>query len=1143
MKARSRSQGKRISACVIAALLGALTGTVQAAPPQTVQTAGALAVSGAGLDGVLNPASVDVNLNLPIKVHKKFSAGGISGSRNAVIIPKVKVAGVTIVKEKRGDTRTGTKLGLDMNIDTGINVGTGFSIGQWAKSLTVRPEANVPTFFASNFFSVDTRSGIDSQLPAFDPIFNASLGLSLDQSFDLGFKSLVLGQGVDTGTSFGFNAGVTLFDARLDRLGADLTLPTLPIGGLGLPSLPGFSEPALDVPPVGTSDIVKRFTFGGSNKVVTVDLLNPLAGRSSYQTFDTGETVGYRTDTRVLRAGFDLLGLLGKAVGVPTGFTARLAGGLVTVDLAPASVDLQAEIGFGKEAEISPTLHVDLTNTSTNSLFYRDSAGVNVLAAGAKLSGQRWNALPQFQASVPVDLAVDFTDLSLTQEVTHTAKVAPVLTLNIPKSFSVKKAGKDIRLLKNKGPLFSVGVAGDPLDIVLGRQTSTVAGLDLGAGANLNLHLAPEQPKFARSVVPVLSNLNLAAAPPGTGGALGTIVRNGTRLLREDPVGIVSISQFMAQDLALHVTGGENLTLRDVDFDHLFGQVHIEEGGSLRVENVDGVPSDFEQPNRGVPFIRNDGSLVITPGADPAQTIFFSQLQPVRTFTGTGETRFELGGTGPQTGARAFLSLADGGIVLNDAQHTLQFVGGKPVRLSSPNTVGEAALVNLGTLGFEGTRFDIVLGGEKVSEAAWAAGLPTNRHTTNAGTIRATQGAFGILFNLNQLENSGLIAAEGGSFSIQGIAHESVTVGGINGGTFTTDNQLNLWNDGTAYGQMVADGNSFIDIDGRVRLRFGEHRFAARNGGRIDINDGIGQRFTTETPDAGTAVLEVGAGGIMTVGKLARFDGALRVDAGGSLALNGLASRTARGLTIDNAGLLDLVSGVHGPVPQSLFSGIAPRNPGATPPPPSVGTVEPLDFRNTGTVRVRERASLAFTADVTDFAFGGVAFDSGRYEVLGGRMAIGLRDIALDPQLFPAGGSTVLPDPATVQITHNRADVLLQGAGSLRYAFINTLDDLPPVFDSGTDYLSHLTTNENRLALDNHSATILNDFDNSGLAPEFGPGEVTLLNGSGLDVQGTFGNLAGRHVGRVGEHAGCERGVPRRGRRLDGERGQHARRH
>ncbi len=1133
------------------ALLGVVLGAAAGIAPAAtvVQTSQPLSVTGPGLDNLLAPDAFNADLELLQQVRRNFSVGGISGSRNAVIVPEVKVGDLVITPEVRGDTRTGTRLGVGMDVSNRLNASTRFSIGRWATGLTVHPQATIPTFYADGFFSLGTRTRLGSRSPDFDPSFQGSLGFGLDQAFAVDFKALALGKGIDTSAILGFNADVTLFDVSIDRFGTNLNLPASPIGNLGLP-IPGFESPiAADVP---GSDILKRFTFGGTNRVVTVDVLNPFGSGSSYSTFTEGDSAGFRTSTSLLRAGVDLLGLLGTAVGVPTQLSRSFGG--VSVDLAPASVDLQAQIGIGLEGRVTPELRANLTNISSNTLFVRDASGITALAPGQTLSNQRWDALPEFNASAPVDLAVEFTSVSVNQELTGKAQIAPVLSLNIPKSFTIKKGGKPLPLLKKKGPLVTVSLTGDTTEFDLGRQQLSLNGLGLDSGAGLTLRLAPETPKFARASSSRIDGLNFAAQvlPPYT--VCSVLLTGGFRVVqvcdrnhdgRLDPTSEVvtpqernafeqqnllrdrilnaravrpftdeatgqplGIESFIRNNYALHVNDGEALTLADADFGQLFGQVHVAAGGSLRVENLDGAPSEFDFPERGVPLIRNDGSLVITAGSDPAQPIVFSDQQPVRTFTGSGETRFELGGTGPQTGTEVRMGVTDGGILVNDVQHTLRFLNGQ-VRLGSPSTVGGAALTNLGELSFEGTRVDIVLGGEAVGEDAWATGLPGNRHTSNTGTLRSAGNAGVQLLNLQQLENGGLIIAESaGDMRLQGIARMSVST--ING-PFFTDPMLNLWNDGRTTGQMVADGaGSIFTIDGRVRLRAGEHLFAARNGAQMNLNDGMGRRYTVETPDAGLARLEVGAGSSMRVGDLARFDGSIRVEAGGTLALNGLASRTERGLTIDNAGLLDLLSGVHGPLPQPVPVLYVPKG---SPPPPippdTIGTVEPIDFSNTGTVRIHSQATLGFTANVTDYAFDGAAFEGGTWELLGGKMAIGLRDLSLDPQLFPDGGATTLPDPATVKITHNRADVSLQGNAVFRYAFVNDVAALPDVLTGGTDYLSYLTTNEGRLTLDGHSGAILNDFDNSGLATQYGPGELILRNGARLDVAGTFGNLSG----------------------------------
>ncbi|GEM_PF-6327230 len=1147
---REKARSALLSLLLFAAAGGAGAATV-------VETPDPLSVTGPSLGTLLEPDVFDADLTLAQRIHRHFSIGRISGSRNAVIFPAIKLFGKTITSAVRGDTRTGTRLDLDMDVGNSLKASTRFSIGRWATGLTVHPQATIPTFYADGFFSLDTRTRLGSYSPDFDPRFQGSLGFGLDQAFKVGLKALLLGKGIDTSALLGFAANVTLFDVSIDRLGADLKLPTSPVGDFGLP-IPGFSSPiAADVP---GNDILKRFTFGGTNQIVTVDVLNPLSEKSSsYRTFSEGDSAGFRTRTSLLRAGVDLLGLAGAAVGVPTQLHKRF--GNLSLDLAPASVDLQAQLGIGLEGRVTPELRADLTNTSDNTLFVRDASGVTALAPGQTLHDQRWDALPEFSASAPVDLAVHFTDLAVTQELTGKAQITPMLSLNIPKSLSIKKNGKPLPLLKKRGPLVSLSLSGDTSEFELGHQQLSVDDLGL-SGSGLSLHLAPETPKFARaagstdSSTHSIEGLNSAARaiPPHTScvvlwynyiwcdknhngsldssnelvtqqerdafeqqqNALRAQIlndRNAPRFTDEATKQEFGVGRFIEDNYALQVNDGEDLTLVDTDFSQIFGQVHVAALGRLRVENLDGAPSEFEDPERGIPLIRNDGSLVITQGSDPARLIVFSDQQPVRTFTGRGETRFELGGSGPQTGSTVRMGVADGGILINDSQHTMRFVNGSGVRFGSPSTVGGAALVNLGELDFEGTRVDIVLGGTGVSESEWAAGPPNRRHTTNSGTLRASRNAGVLLLNLEQLENSGDIIAESGAdVRLQGVARMSL--GSTRFGESFTDPQLNLWNDGRTVGRMLADGaGSSFDIDGRVRLRAGSHLFAARNGAQMDIADGIGRRYTIETPDAGVATLEVGAGALMQIGGLARFDGSVRVEAGGTLALNGLASRTERGLSIENAGLLDLLSGVHGPLPQPTETVVLPYNPdGSTPPPPPerVATVEPLDFKNTGTVRIHSQATLGFMADVTDYAFDGVAFEGGTWDLSGGKMVIGLRDLRLDPQLFPNGGATTLPDPATVKITHNRADVSLRLNADFKYAFVDGVDDLPDVMTNGTDYLSYLTTNEGRLTLDAHHGTILNDFDNSGRETAYGPGELLLKNSARLDVAGTFGNLSGQ---------------------------------
>ena len=1027
----------------------------------------------------------------------KGSVGSITGSKNAVVVPEVRVFGNTIVPEVRRDTRTGLRFTSDIEGYVGAVFSAGMTVGggELTGSIGMGPRLTLPdTVRAGRFFTM-----------AGDTLINHTTS-----TFDLGLPTLNAGFDIVMGASGGGKIEYGLFPFTGYQIGdftfnlPDINLPVFNLNlDLNLPRLPEFDF--LDLPdliPESDKDTALfRKKLPPNNPVLSageIVLDNPVVTAET-TTEVVDNTVIRTTDGAIGRVGLDIDGITTFAATSALGFGVSITGleasigKLATVSYDIFDVKYGLELGYEIENRIDSYLEVTLNFFDTASgnptqLLMRDG---NSTTAISSYSG-RWDELPELALlnDSDVDIAIDFAGLKRELGQKGSLTLSDYMELKVLAASASITLGPGIDL----GPLLykKFDLAGELAAFEIYDETVTLTDLGLSDGLwddtitvdaveNADIYirtdgLALHDPNaYARlddhSSIANLADKtliigrgdsttgNLAEIAPTTFVDAGT-TRNVLVEARTGAFGNTSIETATATGVQ---DAGQILDI---------GGIYIPEGSVYRNDGIRRFRL-FSIENNGL--IDNRGWLDF-------------QAQDLMVISGDGAIFFGNEQTTLITNASGSISA---GTLIHGAAHTLDF---------GPRG------------GYAGN----------LRARAFAAGLPTGlftthrpldapvadvqpnrvRHHVNIGGTFQNQGRINIdtsntTIDANRFVNDSTGRVDTRSAEVILGFGGRIRVGTLNLNAPTLEN----------LGEFNVRELSTLNISGTNLLgSFGDVAPGLfRTSGDATIS------FTTDTASSDILVngnlefiadsglihferrLEVG-----TLGQGSNLHLATGPD--GTIRLNGLfRSRDDDLIQIDNQGLLDVVSG------NVTFQ---PSPGGMT---PSTSIIVPINLNNEGIVRVHAGANLLFDVDIVDFAAGGATFGGGKWELLGANQrfanttfvnrtipqahiakiavdvsevvgnAENFGDLEFDREEDPDTGEIRTSDISQLDTTlvFNNADVTFSGAASF-------------------DYFNTVKVNTGRLTLLNqHQFNTAETFENRG-------GVTTIDSGAGLHVAGAL---------------------------------------
>ena len=369
----------------------------------------------------------------------------------------------------------------------------------------------------------------------------------------------------------------------------------------------------------------------------------------------------------------------------------------------------------------------------------------------------------------------------------------------------------------------------------------------------------------------------------------------------------------------------------------------------------------------------------------------------------------------------------------------------------------------------------------------------------NQGTLRL-RGA-DLRFNANTRlvnDTTGLIEVTDGSWKATGSS-AIVDAGGV----LRIDAASTSFQN---FGEVFVHGDSVAyinrDIFGPTDGAAGVIR--AADGGEVRIWNSPG---STDTEIGGLQDYVAEAGGTIVFERQADVRGGwttrLVTAPGGTIALNGLERQGESAIVkIENAGLLDVVSGRS-----SLRAGggsQAPCPPVCGPPPPP--PIEPIDLDNQGTVRIHAGAEFAFDVEITDYREGGAALGGGTWELLGANTRF------FNTQAVSNAAQTAIMDVRVREVFGNAGafgDLVFDEVRDENGGVVSTTDisqlDTRLVYNAANvtlggaakfDYFNTVEVNQGSLVLKNrHQFSTAGAYTNDG-------GTTTIESGAGLHVNG-----------------------------------------
>ncbi len=935
------------------------------------------------------------------------SIGGITGGRNVVVIPEVKLFGKTIVPEVRRDTRSGLRLSTAVNGHAGIVLSAGVTVGGdgISSSLQLGPRLTLPDQVrAGRYFTLQGSTGMEAS-SSFDlnlPTFNAGLDLVLGGSAS---GKLEYGLFPFTGYKvgkFSFNLpdiNLPVFDFNLD-----FNLPRLPeFNFLGLPDI----IPASDKD--NTLFTQKLPVFDPEKPTTTVlsageiDLVNPVTSATTTRSVSADGAITRVTTGELFRLGLDLDGLATYATtGVSfTGLELPIKSGKTTIaKLKYDTLDVKygLELGYELEQRVDSWLEmnidfVDPASGAPVDVLLRDDSGK--VSVTDTFSG-RWDRLPELallEAS-DVQMDIDFTGLKRTLGMSGSLTLSDYMELKVLAA-SAKITGGALGL--KIGPLLykKLELAGELASFELFNDSITLSDFGIIAGLWDSSVLI--------SAIP--ANDAIRQQSQGQGASRDPFDPANLRLLKDgsQPTSLPDTV------VVLGTADGSGLATRENVLADRVSDPGIASPGALAPITSQGslgldglvIPAGSRYLLHADRFRRLQLNSVNNDGTINGQLGFLSLLSTdpagALTITGTGTIRFGRSGQ------------IRTGILLHGEGHTLYY--------SSPYS----------------SSYDI-----------WGRGLVARQEIINSGRIWVAQDTLTPVTPTFINKSGGVLRAAGNArLNLRSALYNEGLIQAI-GSSAGVDALVDI-EAGTVYG--AADGGTGrfqAEQDGDIRLR--------RDPGSPYDKLRLSRKLAFTSRDSGSTITFEGPIGLYGA------DVELVTEAGGRIELNGLLREfESDRINIVNRGLLEVASGktslrVSGP--------LAPGGGGSS------SVIRPIDLLNEGTVRIHAGAEFAFDVDIIDYSGGGATLAGGSWELLGREVSFSNTDTVSNPAdtaIMDVRVSSVFgnadrfaglsfdetTDPATGQVSitgiselnttlvYNNASVTLSGAA--KFDYFNTL--------------------------------------------------------------------------------------------------------
>lgn len=992
--------------------------------------------------------------------------GRISGSKNKRISKAVKAWGVTIIPEIRADTRSGARLTSSLNVNAGVELSAGVTVGGdgFVASVEAGPTLGLPgEVKAGEFFCLQGASRIgassvfDPGLPKFDAGMDVILNGSFNNKFEYGLFPVAGYKVGDFG--FDFDLDFNLFDFDFD-----LNLPELP--NLNLPSFPDF-----EIPPSQNDDTLFRQKLPPSNPLLSIAELainNPIQTVSTETELTRDGRLTTRTKGGLVRAGLDIDGIASAVASGGfsfTGTSVKVGPGKLGYDLI--DVKYGVELGIEYNTEIDPFINATLNFDKAVLVENEDGTTSEITS----YSG-RWDELPKFGLLTreDVNVSVDFTDIEAMFGHTGALTLSDYMELRALEAFvSVAPGVKIVDL----GPAYyqKFPLAGEFANVPLFDTKFSLGSIGIPEGlwdGSFVLEAA-----VADDVAFGVPGINLESSSfvvVEDGSAAGAL--DGQTLV----IGQHGSGDTNRQDLT-PMTFLDNGSLRDVNLGLSYDErvvVTSPRGTTVRYEPVE-IGYAYQLPSDEV--LELDGLVV------PEGSGYILGEGGVRRFSlniieNDGVIQGE-GFLGIENASSTLVIRGEGEMVFNS-----------PGAITADNLIHrEGHTITFGAF----TNDDLVTLDVKpsdypaVPEGSLDIGYQIDGMGLGSSVPEPTPYATTHVFDVNTLDNAGTINFGGSDFIVTTTTFTNQASGEIRvegGSHLTIDNRGSFFERITNSGLIEAVGAGttldlqfyslrgarLVDPDTGDSISMGQGEIIARDGAMININSiSIGIQEQKITAKDGSVITFGGPVQLLD-------DVELGTEVGGTINLDGgLEVKTLKTFDIVNAGTLNISSRV------SLIPNVnVPRD---EPPP----VIVPIGLTNTGTVNVTEGGSFEFGVKIQNFANNGATLAGGTWNLLGAegdhsnlnfagtRIDIRVLGVENEDDVFfdVFGGKTAFD----TDLKTNAADVTLHGQVQFRY--FNTVE-----------------TNEGALTISGgHQFTTAGAYTNDG-------GVTNVESGGDLFVQG-----------------------------------------
>lgn len=418
--------------CVIAAV--AIVGLSRSVGAQvtTTTTFGDEAVYDVnrGLDQLgVEPIRVwDTGDDLLLRLQESVREGKITGKRDQLVVPEVKLFGETIVPEVRADTRRGATIDASIDVTTGMVLGAfmDFTGADITGTLGIVPELTYQQqVLPGRLYSLNAQNRINptSTFQGDLPVVGVFADFVLDARLVADVAAAI--PGVLPYSTDQVIADTEYQRVRLLQLDTDLGAaegggPPTNIYDIAFPDDPlfnGFDQTIADKLESDPDDSLFRFKIPPNDPNTSIgelQLVNPGPGLRDGQTAIADNKVTYTTRGDFLRLGVDIDGLITKSIGLGAALGSEVplvAPGVTWGKLKYDLIDVKygPELSYQTRTEVTPNLEVTL-NFDREVLIDVDG----LLQTASSWSGD-WTKLPDFAliSRDDVHVDVDFTQLTL----------------------------------------------------------------------------------------------------------------------------------------------------------------------------------------------------------------------------------------------------------------------------------------------------------------------------------------------------------------------------------------------------------------------------------------------------------------------------------------------------------------------------------------------------------------------------------------------------------------------------------------------------------------------------------------------------------------------------------------------------------